>query len=57
VRLFISAEDNDPASDTGAWAHESSSLGVGPLGAEKSNRRLRQYYASSGPQKTEKVNF
>jgi hypothetical protein len=33
-------------------------LGRRFLGAEKSNRRSRQYRASSGPpQKTEKVNF
>jgi hypothetical protein len=29
VRLFTSAETNSPVSDTGAWAHESSSLGTG----------------------------
>jgi hypothetical protein len=28
VRLFISAENNGPVSDMGAWAHESYSLGV-----------------------------
>jgi hypothetical protein len=31
VRLFISAESSGPASYTGAWAHESYSLGVGLL--------------------------
>jgi hypothetical protein len=29
VRLFTSTETNSPVSDTGAWAHESSSLGTG----------------------------
>jgi hypothetical protein len=29
VRLFTSAETNSPVFDTGAWAHESSSMGAG----------------------------
>jgi hypothetical protein len=30
LRLFTSSETNSPVSDTGARAHESSSLGAGP---------------------------
>jgi hypothetical protein len=29
LRLFIPTESSGPAPDTGAWAHESFSLGVG----------------------------
>jgi hypothetical protein len=58
VRLFISAGNNGPVTDTGARAHESYSSGSRFLSAERANRRSRQCRASLGPpQKTEKVSF
>jgi hypothetical protein len=45
VRLSISAENYGPVSDTGAWAHESYSLGVGSQ-VQKSRTAAR---ASTAP--------
>jgi hypothetical protein len=54
VRPFISAEDNFPVNGTGAWAHESYSLGVGFRVRKKqtpereANRHTRPH-VTSGP--------